>query len=348
MPPFSSAVVNSNSVTKSVGSSAYNREVRHSLISIVKPFGTSRVSSFILRVGLYVAFWILLAVPAIARMTRTSLACSGVVFFTFLISSLVLDSEELLKRFKSKALLLLLLVAPIIPFFESDLLRVMLASFVVFEIVTSRIEIHRWSWPIVVLCGGIMTGALWSVVIDRSQLLRTFTGIPLTSFPSLALVMVPVWQPVAEIVVVVLLIGAASNIVNRRSVQWMLTAGALIGALFTVLQKHAGGELGILLKNQSSFWSSIHRLPGSFSDPNAQGIYLCIALIFGVFPVWNTVRLHANHNWLWRLVWIVTGVTAIALLGYAVCWVAQGRSCLVLGCGLLLASCCKSAGLYSQ
>lgn len=66
-----------------------------------------------------------------------------------------------------------------------------------------------------------------------------------------------------------------------RGVRRGLGIGVACAALVTVAQFF--DLLTGVVPNQSAFWSGINRLSGSFSDPNAQGIFLAVApfLIFG-------------------------------------------------------------------
>lgn len=66
-----------------------------------------------------------------------------------------------------------------------------------------------------------------------------------------------------------------------RGVRRGLGIGVACAALVTIAQFF--DLLTGVVPNQSSFWSGINRLSGSFSDPNAQGIFLAVApfLIFG-------------------------------------------------------------------
>ncbi len=234
----------------------------------------------------YIAVWSLFTSPAFVLAELPIQLFAGVVFALFLGGCAVLTTEALQKRFKNCCVLTLLLAAPILPLIHPALLKILLSSWAAFELVTARKEIHRWCWPVLVVCGGIALGGVSGIVLEINQVFATLSTM---SSPASRLYFVstllPMWQPVVDLSVLFILIGSMAYVAHVHAVQRCVVLGALFGSIVTVLQKHGGGEF--LLRNQSPFWNGIARLSGSFTDPNAQGVYLCCALIFGVVPLWR-------------------------------------------------------------
>jgi hypothetical protein len=184
---------------------------------------------------------------------------------------------------------------------------------------------------VIALCGGIALGGLWGIVQERDLVLTTFTTIPsLTSRLYFISTLFPMWKPAVDLSLVFILIGSVSHTSNLSALKRYVVVGALLGAIVTVLQKH--GAAGFLLRNQSSFWSGVDRLPGSFSDPNAQGVYLCCALIFGVVPLWRELRTAAASGVTALLIRYGVLIGVVAVIGYAA--LLGGSRSFFLGLGI--------------
>lgn len=283
------------------------------------------------RICAYIAVWSFFTSPTLIRADFTTLVFSFGVLVLFLSGRALLMSDELLRRYKSFCVLSLLLVAPVLPLINLPLLKVLLSSLAAFELVTARREHQRWCLPVLGVCGGVALGGLWNLFLSWNEVstaLSTILGT--TSKLYFISTLFPMWQPVVDLAVFFILIGTIVHISNIHALQRSVICGALLGALVTLIQKYGGGEF--LLRNQSSFWSGIDRLPGSFTDPNAQGVYLCCALIFGFTPLIRRVRSDTQKQISSLILRYAALCGAILILGYAA--LLGGSRSFFLGIGI--------------
>jgi hypothetical protein len=82
-----------------------------------------------------------------------------------------------------------------------------------------------------------------------------------------------------------------------------LGVGVGCAALVTVAQYV--GLFTVVLPNQTAFWTGINRLSGTFSDPNAQGIFLAVA----PFLIFAGLERRAASRW---FVWTLSSLIVVA------------------------------------
>lgn len=93
------------------------------------------------------------------------------------------------------------------------------------------------------------------------------------------------WRYLSHLIMFALVVSLLeSSEAIREGVRRGLVVGASCAALVTVVQ--FVGYPPLALPNQTTFWTAINRLSGTFSDPNAQGIFLALVpfLIFKRIP----------------------------------------------------------------
>jgi hypothetical protein len=148
-----------------------------------------------------------------------------------------------------------------------------------------RVRLRRTFWiaPLLCMIAGAVTAEVWRlapqyfgavVINDFARTLSAMAGFLDTHAHS--------WRYLSHLVMfglVVALFEGAPHVF--RGVRRGLGIGVACAALVTIAQFF--DLLTGVVPNQSAFWTGIHRLSGSFSDPNAQGIFLSVApfLIFG-------------------------------------------------------------------
>jgi len=188
-----------------------------------------------------------------------------------------------------RLLFTLLLIAPLLPFLGSGIVTVVAASLVAVLPLSSAPSklISTWGFlqrfPIVALLVSFAIGDLifaGPVLFHAGPDGTLFEGLGWSGATILSYL--PSWQPVSELLLFLCLVGIFSRYSTAVEGRLALLIGALIAAIVTVSQRFIGGEL--LLQNQGSFWRAIERLPGTFTDPNAQGVYLAAVITFVTVP----------------------------------------------------------------
>jgi hypothetical protein len=112
-----------------------------------------------------------------------------------------------------------------------------------------------------------------------------------------------------------------------RGVRGGLAVGVVCAALVTIAQFF--DLLTGVLPNQTAFWTGINRLSGTFSDPNAQGIFLAVA----PFLIFAGREKRADNRW---VVWIISVLTVCAgLLSGSRSFVLAGVLALLAGVWLV-------------
>lgn len=192
-----------------------------------------------------------------------------------------------------------------------------------------------WSSRALLLDFGLWD-ALASLNIERTlQIGHAFLA---TSSPSLGLL--------AHLSLFILCVALfESNSAVRAPWRRGFTAGALVSALYIIFQWLLWPHLN--LANQTNFWTSLHRISGLGSDPNAAGIVLGIALwLMATAP-----QARRKARWLaavTALVMLFAGVLtgsrtfmlSVALLAASIIWAHARRFSLALlaGGALLVAA----------
>ena len=195
----------------------------------------------------------------------------------------------------SIGLVALLFVAPLIPFWGVAPGIILASLIAVMRPVLDREE-GRAPWydlvfrfPIILFLVAVWFGDL---LFAGSVLFRAASAEALVDMlgwdSHSLLVYLPSWKPVSQLCLLFLLVGIFARYRITTSGRVSLLSGALIGGMFTIGQRFIGGDL--LLRNQGSFWVGTGRFPGSFSDPNAQGVYLAIALVCAAVPLYVELK----------------------------------------------------------
>lgn len=180
------------------------------------------------------------------------------------------------------------MVTPILPAFGSGSLLACAIFYLIFEGCTARRSLGAWSAPFL---GVVSASILWQSVFGLDPKLLTVTwlgqdgpgdtglantmawlrGAPpasLLAFESLAR-----FAALAGLFRVFSLAPQQRHAARRGLIVGLAPALAVLGVQMSV-------RIGDLLPNQSAFWSFQGRLAGSFTDPNALGIFAVLVLPF--------------------------------------------------------------------
>jgi uncharacterized membrane protein YhaH (DUF805 family) len=165
-----------------------------------------------------------------------------------------------------------------------------------------------WAAPFLAYVGGSAAAEIFSALGFLRQVRLDDLARVRDALHSLFDVQAPTWKMVARTLVFALSVECfATNVELRRP--WMRGAqiGALIAALYAIVQWC--GLIPVSLQNQSEFWTSIHRVSGLATDPNALGVTLALAVwcLFCMYPRHQRI---STRDLLWLLVLVIAGLVS--------------------------------------
>ncbi len=191
-------------------------------------------------------------------------------------------------RFKLRGALYLLGASlPLMPLIGHEVSLVVALAFLTFYASDSQSvrPSIAWAGPFVIslACAGLSMAAA-SADLAELQALGISEAVPFTSLVKLSLwasSAAPVWllslEALARWLMFFYLISFFwQSQDSRRSFQSGLLLGLLFALLISSLQLFS--PKAALFINQNAYWDSLHRLTGTFSDPNAFGIFAVLTL----------------------------------------------------------------------
>lgn len=249
-------------------------------------------------------FWIsflsaCLIVSVLAPAAAAAAVVTGVLFF-------VAD------RVRRRAALVLGLLCPLLPVFGD---RTLLGAGLLFlAVVAGRPKLHTLAWagPLLVLCGlwlaaeflmGIPGSGPPGQVRDPFRWWEAFTmwrNVP------------PHWfRTAAEVSRMFLCVGLIQYFAEQQARRTLFVQGLILGlvpaALLAALQA-AGMIPAAVLPNQSAYWNGLGRYAGTFTDPNAFGVFLVAALPLVLTSAYGASRRYTHFVAVFTLGWLALGV----------------------------------------
>lgn len=237
---------------------------------------------------------LLALVPSVANATKIELQVALSVLVVLFVFRLRRSAEEVLRRVIPVAGFAI----PLIPWVGSEVV-IILALLVVLVLVPlpGRMSSLRWATPLFLFLSGSVLAELFSSCWAGSQGLAYLSLVRLDEWPrardalrTLVEAQVPSLNAWARFFLLVIAIEFFSARADLRE-RWVrgLWGGSFVSALFALLQ--SAGLLSFTLSNQTPFWTSIHRVSGLMSDPNALGVMMIVAL-------WcRFVSIDPRHGW---------------------------------------------------
>lgn len=194
-------------------------------------------------------------------------------------------------------------LSPLVPALGHGTLLALMLSFLLVLFLTKQPPSMRWAWPLVTV---IFAWSLAEIVVDFDwvawrYIYEGLDGPGEAGFMNLAQwlrvspphYMLSMQEASRYLAIVCLISHFSGNSGSRVAAMRGILAGLPLAAGIAVAQ--AAGIFPLALPNQSSYWTMQQRFTGSFTDPNAFGIFcvLCVPLIVEV--------MQRNREWLWPL-----------------------------------------------
>lgn len=223
---------------------------------------------------------------------------------------------------------------PLVPCLGSEVLVV--AGLVFFALSNPRVGEPGCCWP----CAVPLLAYLVGTVVGEAAIAFDLFGVTRTSFLSGVVIdgmprLVDVWVALVQehvrsarwlvrLLLFIRLVGFFSKEVEgREGFLKGLRIGLPVSAVYAIARW--SGWSGFSFDNQGEFWSSIHRISGLLSDPNALGLAMALGLWC---IVWKRLSSPVSARY-WDVVWValVTGAGFVS-----------GSRTFLLGTALLLVS----------
>jgi hypothetical protein len=209
---------------------------------------------------------------------------------------------------------------PLLPSLGSHGLLLCTVAFCIFRLPRSLPK-AQWAVPFLALLTATAVGEAILPIVTVQWWGGAIQGVrSLLSFGYLLDAQIPTLDLLLRMAVLVSLVQLFqySEARERKCFVTGLTMGAIVASLVTLTQVF--NLLPIELPNQTAFWNLVHRFTGTFTDPNAQGVFLALL----PFVVFSCVT-NANRAECRRPIALLV-VAALLMLGLSAGLVSGSRS----------------------
>lgn len=233
-------------------------------------------------------------------------------YWIFALGSFLLICLTFRKSLEQRPFFWLGIVTPLAPFFGPGALLVAALSVVIFSRKALLLS-NRWAWPWII-----------ALILNALPLVLPYGGFvgaisnPHTGFEWIAAArseMIPYGLPLCERILLWYVFISLVSILAESEGPRRAFRNGLVGGAFSAFVIVIFEGLAILptslFPTHSAFWTMVGRVGGTFSDPNACGVFCLLILFIAIASCADSVRIFA------RALWVALGLLCCLTAAYA-------------------------------